>query len=293
MLRTNIVDSGLGMAVIQISRRMKRRVTAAAVAAVCNIVDEFPPLRPIYLDLALMPRLELLSGEDPSLRHISLKNLLGTTSGKTKRDGMRCLGCCLRTPTEQYKSRPSRAWHARAPSGTSQATEEDDIVLQATYVLVNLSNGAATYQTHSTSGVLLAERGPHVRRPVMSAMLELARALIEAGVGATLRQMCSIGAGARYPSSVAMLYLLCMTFNYIGNANMAKPFVELEVALETPVQSVLFSPLGNKGTIKVIGTFVPWDSSMPTECIGSTRSPSASSFAPGVRVLKTEQVISA
>jgi hypothetical protein len=50
VLRTNIVDSGLGMAVFQIFKKdadEDRRVTAAALAAVCNIVNEFSPLRPV------------------------------------------------------------------------------------------------------------------------------------------------------------------------------------------------------------------------------------------------------
>jgi hypothetical protein len=89
-------------------------------------------------------------------------------------------------------------------------------LLQATYVLANVSNGAATYQAHLIASPpllaalrhALAERGPHVRRPAVSAILELARtstaarrALGDAGVGATLRQMCSASAGYHSPLS--------------------------------------------------------------------------------------------
>lgn len=112
------------------------------------------------------------------------------------------------------------------------SADDDDVVLQvgiisalpftlaerpqATYVLANVSNGAATYQAHLIASPpllaalrhALAERGPHVRRPAVSAVLELARtstaarrALVEAGVGSTLRQMCSASAGFHSPHS--------------------------------------------------------------------------------------------
>lgn len=128
-LRTSIVDSGLGMGVFAIFKREAggkgkgeedRRVIGAALAAVCNIVNEFSPLRPvsigilispfvvfslqltefisqIFLDQGLMPRLVQLlqhSG-DPTLRLSALwavKNLLRKTSPETKRDVMSHLG---------------------------------------------------------------------------------------------------------------------------------------------------------------------------------------------------------
>ncbi|KAJ7841193.1 ARM repeat-containing protein [Mycena olivaceomarginata] len=247
VLRTNIVDSGLGMAVFAIFKKdgeakegegeggEDRRVTAAALAAVCNIVNEFSPLRPIYLAQGLMPRLvKLLSGGDPTLRLSSLK-----TSGETKRDVMQCLGWGRLAELLEDANGGVReqAFHLVRNIAENEAgiemifrelnanvllrhltaalsAEDDDVVLQATYVLANLANGAATYQTHLiTSPPLLAalrhalaERGPHVRRPAVSAVLELARAstaarraLGEAGIGATLRQMCSASAGYHSP----------------------------------------------------------------------------------------------
>ncbi|KAJ7238127.1 ARM repeat-containing protein [Mycena haematopus] len=241
VLRTNIVDSGLGMAVFQIFKKdvdEDRRVTAAALAAVCNIVNEFSPLRPIYLDLGLMPRLvKLLSGGDPTLRLSSLwavKNLLSKTSGETKRDVMQCLGWgrLAELLEDADGAVQEQAFHLVRNLAENEAgiemifrelgasvllrhltvalsADDDDVVQQATYVLANLSNGAATYQAHLiTSPPLLAalrnalaERGPQVRRPAVSAVLELARAstaarraLGEAGVSATLRQMCSASA---------------------------------------------------------------------------------------------------
>lgn len=114
VLRTNIVDSGLGMVVFRMLKKEDedRRVLSAALSAVCNIVNEFSPLRPvsayfclfrlnadryqIYLEQGLMPRLvQLLGSGDPTLRLSSLwavKNLLRKTSTETKRDVMSHLG---------------------------------------------------------------------------------------------------------------------------------------------------------------------------------------------------------
>ncbi|KAJ7036154.1 ARM repeat-containing protein [Mycena alexandri] len=248
VLRTNIVDSGLGMAVFQIFKKETdedRRVTAAALAAVCNIVNEFSPLRPIYLDLGLMPRLvKLLNGGDATLRLSALwavKNLLGKTSGETKRDVMQCLGWTrlVELLEETDGAVQEQAFHlvrnlAENEPGiemifrelgasailrhitTALSAEDDDVVLQATYILANIANGAAAYQSHLLASPpllaalrrALAERGPQVRRPAVSAILELARtstaarrALGEAGVAGTLRQMCSASAGFHSPLS--------------------------------------------------------------------------------------------
>ncbi|KAJ7109549.1 armadillo-type protein [Mycena crocata] len=242
VLRTNIVDSGLGMAVFQIFKKEEGedgRVTSAALAAVCNIVNEFSPLRPIYLDQGLMPRLvKLLGGSDATLRLSSLwavKNLLSKTSGETKRDVMQCLGWArlaelledadgavqeqafhlVRNLAENEAGiemifRELSASVLLAHLTSALSADDDDVVLQATYVLANLSNGAATYQSHLIASPqllaglrnVLAERGPHIRRPAVSAVLELARtstaarrALGDAGVAGTLRQMCSASAG--------------------------------------------------------------------------------------------------
>ncbi|KAF6760995.1 hypothetical protein DFP72DRAFT_1042425 [Ephemerocybe angulata] len=74
-----------------------RRVLNAALAAVCNIVMEFSPLRPIYLRKGLMPRLvQILNrSSDSSLRLNALwavKNSLNRTTSETKRDMMSDLG---------------------------------------------------------------------------------------------------------------------------------------------------------------------------------------------------------
>ncbi|KAF5357363.1 hypothetical protein D9758_005905 [Tetrapyrgos nigripes] len=98
VLRTSVVDSGLGLKIFELFKKETedRRIVGAAIRAVCNIVCEFSPLRPIYLDKGLMPRLvQLISGSDSSLRLNALwaiKNLVRKTSTETKKDVMRQLG---------------------------------------------------------------------------------------------------------------------------------------------------------------------------------------------------------
>jgi hypothetical protein len=49
VIRTKIVDNGLGMTVFQIFKKEDedRHVTNAALTAVCNIVNDFSPLRAV------------------------------------------------------------------------------------------------------------------------------------------------------------------------------------------------------------------------------------------------------
>ena len=51
-LRTNIVDTGLGMSVFQLFMKQDedRRVMHAASAVMCNIVTDFSPLRSVRAD---------------------------------------------------------------------------------------------------------------------------------------------------------------------------------------------------------------------------------------------------
>ncbi|KAJ6617124.1 armadillo-type protein [Mycena sp. CBHHK59/15] len=236
VLRTNIVDSGLGIAVFQIFKKEgeDRRVTAAALAAVCNIVNEFSPLRPIYLDLGLMPRLvQVLGCGDPTLRLSALwavKNLLRKTSGETKRDVMNHLGWqrLAELLEDQDEGVQEQAFSvirnlAENEQGidmifrelgsdvllrhltASLAAVDDDVVLQATYVLANLANGCEAHQdlilAHpqilASLRACLAECKPDIRRPAVSCILELARtnpkrrrALMDAGIVSTLRHIC-------------------------------------------------------------------------------------------------------
>ncbi|KAJ7664973.1 armadillo-type protein [Mycena rosella] len=283
VLRVNIVDSGLGMKVFGIFKRGSggsraggggkdgkdgegapgpdkrgegqegqdgqeqgedRRVTAAALAAVCNIVNEFSPLRPIYLDLGLMARLvQLLGGGDATLRLSALwavKNLLSKSSGETKRDVMQTLGwgrlgellqdadpaiqeqalhlvrnLAENEPGVEMVFREMGAAPLLARLTAALGAADEDVVLQATYVLANLANGAAHTLLPARALLealrrVLAEGAPCVRRPAVSACLELARAgpagrraLGEAGVGGTLRGICAayVAAGGAHSGS--------------------------------------------------------------------------------------------
>ncbi|KAG2024027.1 BSP2p, variant 2 [Coprinopsis cinerea AmutBmut pab1-1] len=146
VLRTNIVDSGLGMAVFEVFKRgvggpggdkekqvaggdppakEDRRVVEAALKAICNIVVEFSPLRPIFLDQGVMPRLmQLIHAGDGrasdeyanSLRLNAMwavKNLLWKSTTETKRDvmnqfGWRVLFDFLHDPSEEIQE---QAYH--------------------------------------------------------------------------------------------------------------------------------------------------------------------------------------
>ncbi|KAJ7253293.1 armadillo-type protein [Mycena rebaudengoi] len=231
VLRTNIVDSGLGMSVFTILKKVDedRRVTGAALAAVCNIVNEFSPLRPIYLDMGLMPRLvQLLGCGDPEL-HLSalwaVKNVLRKTSGETKRDVMNHLGWARMAELLEDKDDGVREQAFTVVRNIAENEQGIDMLFRelgaevllrtitaalaapdddATYVLANLSNGIpqqALLLAHApllaALRTALAERAPAIRRPAVSAICELARgdsrgrrALVDAGVVSTLRALC-------------------------------------------------------------------------------------------------------
>jgi armadillo repeat-containing protein 8 len=69
IIRTNIVDSGLGATVFQIFKKEDedRNVTNAALLAVCNIVNDFSPLRPVSRNLMLESLIKLNSFARSSL----------------------------------------------------------------------------------------------------------------------------------------------------------------------------------------------------------------------------------
>jgi armadillo repeat-containing protein 8 len=49
ILRTNMMDSGLGMSIFHVFKKQEedRQVTFAALSAICNLVNEFSPLRSV------------------------------------------------------------------------------------------------------------------------------------------------------------------------------------------------------------------------------------------------------
>jgi hypothetical protein len=97
VLRTNIVDSGLGMTVFQIFKKKDedKRVTSAALMTVCNLVNEFSPLRAVCVEQGLLSRLiELLDAPEDGLRLNSLwalKNFVGKSTLEDKKEVVRYL----------------------------------------------------------------------------------------------------------------------------------------------------------------------------------------------------------
>ncbi|KIJ59697.1 hypothetical protein HYDPIDRAFT_162060 [Hydnomerulius pinastri MD-312] len=90
VIRTNLTDSGAGLALYQAFKKEDEdlRVTSAALATVCNLVNDFSPLRPIMLSDGLLPRLlRLFEVDDREIRVSvlwALKNLLGKSNLPTK-----------------------------------------------------------------------------------------------------------------------------------------------------------------------------------------------------------------
>ncbi|KAI9574096.1 ARM repeat-containing protein [Boletus coccyginus] len=90
IIRTNLTDSGAGLALYQVFKKEDEdpRVIFAALAVVCNLVNDFSPLRPVMLSDGLLPRLMRLSrNEDQEIRMgalWALKNLLCKSSLATK-----------------------------------------------------------------------------------------------------------------------------------------------------------------------------------------------------------------
>ncbi|KAI6043328.1 ARM repeat-containing protein [Pisolithus marmoratus] len=98
VIRTNITDSGAGMALYQVFKKEDEdvRVTAASLATVCNLVNDFSPLRSVMLDDGLLPRLLQLFGMENQEIRVSvlwaIKNLLAKSVSRTKDLTMQHLG---------------------------------------------------------------------------------------------------------------------------------------------------------------------------------------------------------
>ncbi|KAF9458852.1 hypothetical protein BDZ94DRAFT_1300951 [Collybia nuda] len=254
VLRTNIVDSGLGMAVFGVlgeelgegagagagagtgtgvgvgagrgpkekgkevdmdgegERRVgDRRVLGAALSAVCNIVNDFSPLRPIFLEKGLMPRLmKILGMGEPTLKLSALwaiKNLLRKSSVETKKDVMRSLGWdqLIRYLSDKDEGVQEQAYNvvknlAENEEGVSMVFTEigpqvllqhltislkstnENVVREAAFVLANLSNGCESEQQdilfhpHLLDALrsCLAVSKTETRRPIVACILALA-----------------------------------------------------------------------------------------------------------------------
>lgn len=94
IIRTNIVDSKIGMELFEIFKKEDEdpRVTYAALNTICNLVNDFSPLRPKLLDQGLLPRLmQLLASDDINMRVGALwamRNTLRTSDPSTRQTVM-------------------------------------------------------------------------------------------------------------------------------------------------------------------------------------------------------------
>ncbi|CAL1705500.1 unnamed protein product [Somion occarium] len=214
VLRTNIVDTGLGLAVYRIFLKEDedKRVTYAASAVVCNLVNDFSPLRSTLLEKGVIPRLvHLLHSGDPGFRLNALwtfKNLLYKSSTEVKRQVMEGLGwhelSCLLMDSDL--SVQEQAFHvvrhlADGEEGIEMVfvemgeqvllgslsialeSENENVVCQAVCVLGNLANSMARQDSILTHPRILSalrnclvDAKVEVRRPAASCILELVRA---------------------------------------------------------------------------------------------------------------------
>ncbi|KAF5346730.1 hypothetical protein D9756_010404 [Leucocoprinus leucothites] len=214
VLRTNIVDSGLGMTIFTIFKKREEdtNVVNAALSAVCNIVIDFSPLRPIYLEQGLMDRLlELIHLGEPALKLGALwavKNLLRNSTTETKRSVMRQLGWdrVIKYLRDSPPDVQEQAYNilrnvAESPEGIDMifkniptdvllsyitgacTSTSDDVALQATKLLANLINGNEVQQNQIASctklltnlRTCLAEGKTEVKKPATACIYQLAR----------------------------------------------------------------------------------------------------------------------
>ncbi|KAI9065407.1 ARM repeat-containing protein [Trametes sanguinea] len=234
-LRTNIVDTGLGLAVFQLFMKQDedRRVMHAASAVICNIVTNFSPLRTALLEQGVIPRLvQLLRSSDIELKLNALwafKNLLYKATPELKREVIGAIGWSeisnlLLDPDSRLQEQVFHILRHIADGvedvellfsemaggealldnlADAMDSENEDVVLQAVFVLANIANSPA-HQLSILSHPRILKRlrdclvdaKVQIRRPAVSCVLELARQnprsyreLHEAGIDTTLRHM--------------------------------------------------------------------------------------------------------
>ncbi|KAI0780550.1 ARM repeat-containing protein [Trametes elegans] len=234
-LRTNIVDTGLGLAVFQLFMKPDedRQVMHAASAVICNIVTNFSPLRTAVLEQGVIPRLvQLLSGDDKELKLNALwafKNLLYKATPDLKREVMSAIGwseinSLLSNSDPRLREQVFHILRHIADGvddvdflfsemggsdellgslAEAMESENEDVVLQAVFVLANVANSPAHQKNILAHPRILrrlqdclVDAKVEIRRPAVSCVLELSRQnprsyreLHEAGIDATLRHM--------------------------------------------------------------------------------------------------------
>ncbi|KDQ61261.1 hypothetical protein JAAARDRAFT_125390 [Jaapia argillacea MUCL 33604] len=214
VLRTSLVDSGLGMRVFEIFRGEEedRRVVSAALMCVCNLVNDFSPLRSVFVENGLIPRLvQFIHAENPTLKLNSLwalKNLLNKSSGELKKKVMDLLGWdeLANMLVDDDPGIQEQALHVTKNLAeteddievvfseigsdvlltcvdTAMNSDSEEVVQQAASLLANLANGSSTYQNYIiahphlmvTLRSVLSDRHVEARRPAVSCVVHLAR----------------------------------------------------------------------------------------------------------------------
>ncbi|KAI0280546.1 armadillo-type protein, partial [Russula aff. rugulosa BPL654] len=235
--RTSLVDSGLGTALFAVFTKddEDRRVVHAALAAVCNLVNQYSPLRTPFLKQGVAPRLARLLRSPSSELRLSalwaLKNLVYKCAPETKRSIMADVGWPvlderLDDPDTGVREQAlnllrnfadceddvdavfDALGRTRLLSALASAleTRDSDVALQAAYTLANLANGHSQRQAHilAHEPLLRSLRGALVDAPAgarcaaLGAIIELAwgaAQLRAAGIESTLRHLVEFGVG--------------------------------------------------------------------------------------------------
>ncbi|KIP08711.1 hypothetical protein PHLGIDRAFT_103862 [Phlebiopsis gigantea 11061_1 CR5-6] len=214
VLRTNIVDSGLGLAVYRVFCKEDEdpRVRHAASSVICNLVTDFSPLRAVLLEQGIIHQLVVLLGHsEPSLALNALwtfKNLLYKSTIDLKREVMIAIGwdTLHKLLTHEKHDYQEQAFHlfrnvADCEAGIDMMfeglgtdvllsalskaleSEHDDVLRQAAYLLGNLVNSVKHQpEILAHPRILLSLRQclidakVDVRRPAISCVRELIRA---------------------------------------------------------------------------------------------------------------------
>ncbi|KAI6124717.1 ARM repeat-containing protein [Pisolithus croceorrhizus] len=214
VIRTNITDSGAGMALYQVFKKEDEdvRVTAASLATVCNLVNDFSPLRSVMLEDGLLPRLMQLFGMENQEIRVSvlwaMKNLLAKSVSRMKDTVMQHLGwshlaelandsdpeiqeqafAILRNLTEDetgvslvFESMGDDTLANCLSAGLDSPHEL--VTRETTYVLGNIANSSRSQQDlifthpHILDGMhhCLADARPGARVPLVGCLLTLLR----------------------------------------------------------------------------------------------------------------------
>ncbi|EKM55266.1 uncharacterized protein PHACADRAFT_255760 [Phanerochaete carnosa HHB-10118-sp] len=214
VLRTSIVDSGLGLSVYQVFCKEDEdpRVRHAASSVICNLVTDFSPMKETLLSQGVIERcVKLLDTPEQALALNALwtfKNLLYKSNTDLKRQVMEALGwrTLQRLLTHESPDFQEHAFHVARNIADNEAgiemvfeglgpsvllstvsqgldSEHDDVLRQAAFLLGNLANSPKHQRDIlSHPRILISLRQclidakVDVRRPAVACVRELIRA---------------------------------------------------------------------------------------------------------------------